>query len=194
MADAIETLSPLNLHVGFPRRSCKRGAATEVPGACNVAREPRLRRRHARSRRREDSRLSQPRECVASFPASSSQSREQKTPRRPRHVFCLPQTRVMMDFIQSRKIEQEFRQSLTRCETVFDLRQEAALRVQPELPAGVTVNEILGRPACPQCGEMMFAAIATQFMGRGRISNSWSCEACDHEFETSVQMSLPDDN
>lgn len=68
------------------------------------------------------------------------------------------------------------------------------MRVQHELPAGVTVNEILGRPSCPHCGEMMYAAIATQFMGRGRISNSWSCEACEHEFETSLQLVTVDEN
>lgn len=67
------------------------------------------------------------------------------------------------------------------------------MRVQHELPAGVTVNEILGRPSCPRCGDMMFAAIATQFMGRGWISNSWSCESCDHAFETSLQMSLAEE-
>jgi ribosomal protein S27AE len=66
------------------------------------------------------------------------------------------------------------------------------MRVQTELPAGVTVNEILGRPACPRCGEMMFAAVATQFLGRGLISNRWSCEACEHEFQTSLQLPMPE--
>lgn len=62
------------------------------------------------------------------------------------------------------------------------------MRIHSDVPSGVTVNQILGRPVCPSCGETMFAAVETHFLGRGRISNRWSCEACDHQFQTSLEL------
>ena len=56
---------------------------------------------------------------------------------------------------------------------------------------GLAVTGILGRPACPRCGEMLFAAVATEFRGKGRIHNSWVCDSCDHEFCTAVQIKGP---
>ena len=53
---------------------------------------------------------------------------------------------------------------------------------------GLAVTGILGRPACPHCGDMLFAAVATEFRGKGRISNSWVCDSCDHEFRTDVRI------
>jgi hypothetical protein len=51
---------------------------------------------------------------------------------------------------------------------------------------------IFQRPACPQCGDMLFAASATEFLGHGKIRNTWSCESCDHEFRTA--WALPIEN
>ena len=56
---------------------------------------------------------------------------------------------------------------------------------------GFAVSGILGRPACPRCGDMLFAAVATEFRGKGRICNSWICDSCDHEFSTSVRIKGP---
>jgi len=53
---------------------------------------------------------------------------------------------------------------------------------------GLAVTGILGRPACPRCGEMLFAAVATEFRGKGRICNSWVCDSCDYEFRTDVEI------
>ncbi len=44
------------------------------------------------------------------------------------------------------------------------------------------------RPVCPRCGDTLFAAAATHFLGRGKIQNTWSCDRCDHEFSTDVAM------
>ena len=44
------------------------------------------------------------------------------------------------------------------------------------------------RPVCPSCGEMLFAATATEFLGEGKISNIWSCDSCDHEFRTALAV------
>jgi len=62
------------------------------------------------------------------------------------------------------------------------------MRIQSATCAGVTVSNLLGRPNCPRCGEMLFAATATEFLGDGYICNSWSCESCDHEFNTAVKV------
>jgi hypothetical protein len=34
----------------------------------------------------------------------------------------------------------------------------------------------------------MFAATATEYFGRGFIRHSWSCEVCQHEFQTAVEL------
>ena len=44
------------------------------------------------------------------------------------------------------------------------------------------------RPSCPHCGDIMFAATATEYVGRGHIRYFWSCESCNHEFETAVDI------
>ena len=56
---------------------------------------------------------------------------------------------------------------------------------------GLAVSGILGRPACPRCGDMLFAAVATEFRGKGRVHNSWICESCEHEFCTAVEIKGP---
>jgi hypothetical protein len=48
------------------------------------------------------------------------------------------------------------------------------------------------RPACPRCGDMLFAAAATEFLGDGKIRNTWSCDACAHEFR--VALVVPTEN
>lgn len=54
--------------------------------------------------------------------------------------------------------------------------------------ANLAVNLFFQRPACPRCGDTMFAATATEYFGAGRIRHSWSCEACQHEFQTAVEL------
>jgi ribosomal protein L37AE/L43A len=51
---------------------------------------------------------------------------------------------------------------------------------------------VFRRPVCPSCGETMFAAAATEFLGRGKITNIWKCDSCEHEFRTA--LALPDEN
>lgn len=46
----------------------------------------------------------------------------------------------------------------------------------------------LQRPACPRCGDTLFAAAATEFLGKGQIRNVWSCDTCEHEFRTAVAL------
>lgn len=65
------------------------------------------------------------------------------------------------------------------------------MRLQFGDPARVPYSAFR-RPACPRCGEMMFAAAATAFLGKGRIENTWSCDSCDHKFSTA--FALPVEN
>jgi hypothetical protein len=47
----------------------------------------------------------------------------------------------------------------------------------------------LERPACPLCGNMLFAPEASALVADGHILNSWSCESCGHDFDTAVLLS-----
>ena len=44
------------------------------------------------------------------------------------------------------------------------------------------------RPVCPSCGDIPFAASATEFLGQGVISHLWSCDTCEHEFRTAFAV------
>jgi len=47
---------------------------------------------------------------------------------------------------------------------------------------------VFQKPVCPRCGDMLFAATATEFLGRGHIRHTWSCDTCDHQFWTAVSL------
>jgi hypothetical protein len=121
--------------------------------------------------------LSQPRECSAPFRTNSSQSRNRK-------FFTSPAHRLLFA-TDSEYCENTTCNKKTR---KFKLTTGGDMRIHSDVPSGVTVTQILGRPVCPSCGETMYAAVETQFLGRGRISNRWSCEACDHQFQTSLEL------
>ena len=46
----------------------------------------------------------------------------------------------------------------------------------------------LGLPACPKCSDLVFAPAASEFVSKGQVRHLWSCEACGHEFSTSVKL------
>lgn len=62
------------------------------------------------------------------------------------------------------------------------------MRIDCATRTEATVQSLMSRPDCPRCGEPQFAAAGTDFLGRGRILNTWSCEACDYVFQTSVRI------
>mgnify|MGYP000150223650 CR=1 FL=1 len=45
------------------------------------------------------------------------------------------------------------------------------------------------RPHCPQCGETQLAPERSEFAGEGVIHHTWACDACGHEFLTTVEFS-----
>jgi hypothetical protein len=44
------------------------------------------------------------------------------------------------------------------------------------------------RPACTQCGNCLVAPKIAAFASDGRIWHTWSCDRCDHEFVTCVDL------
>jgi hypothetical protein len=45
-------------------------------------------------------------------------------------------------------------------------------------------------PACPKCHDLQFAPSASEFVSKGKVRHFWSCEACGHEFSTSVKLAF----
>jgi hypothetical protein len=41
--------------------------------------------------------------------------------------------------------------------------------------------------SCARCGETLFAAEWAEYLEDGRIRYLWSCDACDHEFESAAR-------
>jgi ribosomal protein L37AE/L43A len=70
--------------------------------------------------------------------------------------------------------------------------EEASMNARAE--AHVTSHAIavasrrLALPACPECDDLQFAPAASEFVGKGQVRHFWSCEACGHEFSTSVKV------
>jgi len=60
--------------------------------------------------------------------------------------------------------------------------------IESACQASVLATESLRRPNCPRCGEMLLVAEESCFDLKGRIFHVWSCDACGHEFETSVRF------
>jgi transcription elongation factor Elf1 len=45
-------------------------------------------------------------------------------------------------------------------------------------------------PSCPVCNDLLFAPAASEFVSQTRVRHMWSCEACGHEFTTSVRLTF----
>ncbi len=43
-------------------------------------------------------------------------------------------------------------------------------------------------PNCPSCNDLLFAPAASEFVSKTRVRHIWSCDACGHEFSTSVRL------
>ena len=60
------------------------------------------------------------------------------------------------------------------------------MNIQTDLWA--SSNPELMRPNCPHCGATVLIAERAAFNPDGRIRHTWSCDACGHEFVTSIRM------
>jgi ribosomal protein L37AE/L43A len=43
-------------------------------------------------------------------------------------------------------------------------------------------------PSCPNCNDLVVAPAVSEFVSQNRVRHIWSCEACGHEFSTSVRL------
>jgi transcription elongation factor Elf1 len=46
----------------------------------------------------------------------------------------------------------------------------------------------LCRSFCPQCNDMLLAPARSEYVNASLIRHFWSCDACGHEFRTSVNF------
>jgi transcription elongation factor Elf1 len=60
----------------------------------------------------------------------------------------------------------------------------AELRVAPMQPRRFPL------PHCPECNDLLFAPAASEHVTARHVRHLWSCEACGHEFETSVRLTF----
>ncbi len=55
-------------------------------------------------------------------------------------------------------------------------------------PVGFVFARYFARPSCPQCGETQLAPEQSEFVHDGLIQHVWACDACGHEFLTTVEF------
>ena len=51
-----------------------------------------------------------------------------------------------------------------------------------------SVASRIALPSCPNCNDLVFAPAASEFVSKTRVRHIWSCEACGHQFFTSVRL------
>ncbi|HEY1544409.1 MAG TPA: hypothetical protein VGG01_18585 [Xanthobacteraceae bacterium] len=51
-------------------------------------------------------------------------------------------------------------------------------------------SQRIALPACPKCRDRQLAPTASEFVSKGQVRHFWSCEACGHEFSTSVKLAF----
>jgi ribosomal protein L37AE/L43A len=59
---------------------------------------------------------------------------------------------------------------------------------QAETHYTTVASRRIALPSCPNCNDLVFAPTASEFVSRNRVRHVWSCEACGHEFSTSVRL------
>ena len=61
--------------------------------------------------------------------------------------------------------------------------------LQSATPTVTAFARYFGRQDCPLCGETQLAPEHSEFVRDGLIHHTWSCDACGHEFRTTVELS-----
>jgi len=61
---------------------------------------------------------------------------------------------------------------------------------QAETHMGAVASRRFALPACPKCKDLQFAPAASEFVSKAQVRHFWSCEACGHEFSTSVKLAF----
>jgi hypothetical protein len=68
--------------------------------------------------------------------------------------------------------------------------EEDSMTGHAETHTGSVASRCFALPACPNCNDLLFAPAASEFVSKSRVRHIWSCDACGHEFSTSVQLSF----
>jgi hypothetical protein len=54
--------------------------------------------------------------------------------------------------------------------------------------ATMQLQSDLATPACPYCGDRLLAPEVSEFVDGGKIRHHWSCDSCDGESRTSIEL------
>lgn len=95
----------------------------------------------------------------------------------------------MGEKIESEKIE---RARYGRDGNGGDSAVENPMSGQTETQSGATMRR-LTLPSCPKCNDLLCAPTASEFVSKDQVRHQWSCEACGHEFSTSVRLFCGED-
>ena len=57
-----------------------------------------------------------------------------------------------------------------------------------ETHSDAVASRRIALPSCPNCNDLLFAPAASEFISKTRVRHIWSCDACGHEFSTSVRL------
>ena len=60
------------------------------------------------------------------------------------------------------------------------------MSLQNAAPALIAFARCFTRPFCPQCGHEQLVPERSEFVGDGGVRHAWLCEACSHDFCTTV--------
>jgi predicted RNA-binding Zn-ribbon protein involved in translation (DUF1610 family) len=55
-------------------------------------------------------------------------------------------------------------------------------------PVVLTFARYFVRPTCPECGEEQLVPELSEFVGKGVIRHTYTCDDCGHEFRTVVEF------
>jgi transcription elongation factor Elf1 len=66
--------------------------------------------------------------------------------------------------------------------------EEDSMTRQAETHCTTVASRRIALPSCPNCNDLVFAPAASEFVSKTRVRHVWACEACGHEFSTSVRL------
>ncbi len=66
--------------------------------------------------------------------------------------------------------------------------EEDPMTGQAETHCTTVGSHRIALPRCPNCDDLVFAPAASEFVSKTRVRHIWACEACGHEFSTSVRL------
>jgi len=58
-------------------------------------------------------------------------------------------------------------------------------------PASLTAPSEFSRWFCPRCQQLIIAAKASQYVSDVEVRHYWACDACGHEYRTTVRWLAP---